>query len=108
MIKKRALANRDIAACILLLIAIIAWFRADIFGHELLAQISILAIFAMSLDLLTGYTGLVSLGHAAFYGVGAYATAGLAALAGWPMCTASLRDIPIIPYHDTAAWAKDG
>ena len=69
MIKKRSLANRDIAACILLLIAIIAWFRADIFGHELLAQISILAIFAMSLDLLTGYTGLVSLGHAAFYGV---------------------------------------
>ena len=85
MLKKRSLANRDIAACILLLIAIIAWFRADIFGHELLAQISILAIFAMSLDLLTGYTGLVSLGHAAFYGVGAYATAGLANLAVWPM-----------------------
>ncbi|SVD94040.1 uncharacterized protein METZ01_LOCUS446894, partial [marine metagenome] len=36
MIKKMSLANRDVAACILLLIAIIAWFRADIFGHELL------------------------------------------------------------------------
>src|ERR671936_2729881 len=30
---------------------------------------------AMSLDLLMGYTGLVSFGHAAFYGLGAYATA---------------------------------
>src|SRR5436190_5256372 len=30
---------------------------------------------AMSLDLLIGYTGLVSFGHAAFYGLGAYATA---------------------------------
>jgi branched-chain amino acid transport system permease protein len=32
----------------------------------------ILAIFALSLDLLVGYTGLVSFGHAAFFGVGAY------------------------------------
>jgi branched-chain amino acid transport system permease protein len=38
----------------------------------------ILAIFALSLDLLVGYTGLVSFGHAAFYGVGAY-TLGLMA-----------------------------
>ena len=35
----------------------------------------ILSIFAMSLDLLVGYTGLVSFGHAAFYGVGAYTLA---------------------------------
>ena len=32
-------------------------------------------VIAMSLDLLMGYTGLVSFGHAAFYGLGAYATA---------------------------------
>ena len=38
----------------------------------------ILAIFALSLDLLVGYTGLVSFGHAAFYGIGAY-TLGLLA-----------------------------
>ena len=35
----------------------------------------IIAIFALSLDLLVGYTGLVSFGHAAFFGVGAYALA---------------------------------
>jgi branched-chain amino acid transport system permease protein len=38
----------------------------------------ILAIFAMSLDLLAGYTGLVSFGHAAYFGIGSYAL-GLAA-----------------------------
>lgn len=39
----------------------------------LVAKIMILAIFAMSLDLLVGYTGLVSFGHAAFFGIAAYA-----------------------------------
>jgi branched-chain amino acid transport system permease protein len=43
------------------------------FYLQLLAKIMILAIFAMSLDLLVGFTGLVSLGHAAFFGLGAYA-----------------------------------
>ena len=41
-------------------------------------QALIFAIFAMSLDFLLGYAGLPSLGHAAFYGVGAYACALLA------------------------------
>jgi branched-chain amino acid transport system permease protein len=43
------------------------------FYIELVAKIMILAIFALSLDLLVGYTGLVSFGHAAFFGIGAYA-----------------------------------
>ena len=37
-------------------------------------KIVIFAIFALSLELLVGTTGLVSLGHAAFFGIGAYAT----------------------------------
>jgi branched-chain amino acid transport system permease protein len=41
----------------------------------LLTQMVILAILAMSLDILLGYTGLPSLGHAAFFGVAAYAVA---------------------------------
>jgi branched-chain amino acid transport system permease protein len=45
-------------------------------------RIVIYAIFAMSLDLLVGYCGLISLGHAAFFGVAAYATAMLADKAG--------------------------
>ncbi len=45
------------------------------FYLELVTKVMILAIFAMSLDLLVGCTGLVSLGHAAYFGIGAYALA---------------------------------
>lgn len=38
-------------------------------------QIAIVALFAVSLDLILGYTGIVSLGHAAFFGFGAYTAA---------------------------------
>lgn len=46
------------------------------------SQILITALFAVSLDLILGYAGIVSLGHAAFFGIGAY-TAGLLAVHGW-------------------------
>jgi branched-chain amino acid transport system permease protein len=45
------------------------------FHVQLITQILLLAIFAMSLDLLIGFTGLVSFGHAAFYGLGGYSLA---------------------------------
>jgi len=48
------------------------------FYTELVTKVMILAIFALSLDLLVGCTGLVSFGHAAYYGIGAY-TLGLLA-----------------------------
>lgn len=38
-------------------------------------EIAIVALFAVSLDLVLGYTGIVSLGHAAFFGMGAYSAA---------------------------------
>ena len=38
-------------------------------------EIAIVALFAISLDLILGYTGIVSLGHAAFFGLGAYVAA---------------------------------
>jgi branched-chain amino acid transport system permease protein len=40
---------------------------------SLASQIAITALFALSLDLILGYAGIVSLGHAAFFGIGAYA-----------------------------------
>lgn len=49
---------------------------------SLLSQIVITALFAISLDLILGYAGIVSLGHAAFFGLGAY-SAGLLAQQGW-------------------------
>ncbi len=38
-------------------------------------EIAIVALFALSLDIILGYTGIVSLGHAAFFGMGAYSAA---------------------------------
>ena len=70
-----------------------AWFAPVLLGLALgsyalfpgylglVTQIMILAIFALSYDLLQGHTGIVSLGHAAFLGTGAY-TAALLAQAG--------------------------
>ena len=49
---------------------------------SLASQIAITGLFALSLDLILGYAGIVSLGHAAFFGVGAY-TAGLLSKYGW-------------------------
>lgn len=52
-------------------------------GYYVLAsQIAAMALFALSLDLLIGYAGLLSLGHAVFFGLGAY-TAGVISVAGW-------------------------
>lgn len=46
------------------------------------SQVLITGLFAVTLDLILGYAGIVSLGHAAFFGVGAYA-AGVLAVHGW-------------------------
>ena len=48
----------------------------------LATQILIVGLFALTLDLILGYAGIISLGHAAFFGIGAY-TAGLLAVHGW-------------------------
>ena len=50
--------------------------------YALGTQILVTVIFALSLDLLVGYAGIVTLGHGLFFGVGAYA-AGLASANGW-------------------------
>jgi branched-chain amino acid transport system permease protein len=44
------------------------------YASDFVVKIMILSIFALSLELFVGMTGLVSLGHAAFYGIGAYVT----------------------------------
>jgi len=59
------------------LLPIIGWFAFPD-NLALLTQIAIIALFAISLDLILGYAGIVSLGHAAFFGLGAYAAGVLA------------------------------
>jgi branched-chain amino acid transport system permease protein len=62
-------------------VAVIAFFAFSDY-LALSAQILATIIFALSVDLALGYAGIVTLGHAAFFGVGAY-TAGLLAANGW-------------------------
>lgn len=50
---------------------------------HLVTLVSIFAILGVSLNLVVGFTGLLSLAHAAFYGIGAYATAILMRFHGW-------------------------
>lgn len=73
--------NRALAFNLVLVAAAVALavlpFLIGTFYIQLLTKVMILAIFAMSLDLLVGYTGLISLGHAAFFGVAAYALVAL-------------------------------
>ena len=54
------------------------------FLHRLLAVAALEAVLAVSLNLVLGYGGLISLGHAGFYGIGAYVTALLALHLGAP------------------------
>ena len=55
------------------------WGLSGFFGKEIVSEIAIFAILAMSLDLLAGYSGLVSLMHGALLGFGAYMYALMAA-----------------------------
>ena len=58
------------------LVALLAFpFVSTPFYTEMVTRMMIMAIFAMSLDLLQGVTGLVSLGHAAYFGLAGYALA---------------------------------
>ena len=71
------------------------WFTTDFFGHEVLAEIAVFALFAVSLDILVGYTGMVSLGHAAFFALGAYTTAACTVFWHWPVSLAVFGSIGV-------------
>ena len=64
------------------LLAIAAFF---LFPNQMTlgSQTLIMVLFALSLDLILGYAGIVTLGHAAYFGVGAYAAALLITSVGW-------------------------
>jgi branched-chain amino acid transport system permease protein len=71
-------ARRPASWLVPALVAVVLAFAPlvlETYYQELVMKIMIYSIFALSLELLAGTTGLVSLGHAAFFGLGAYATA---------------------------------
>ncbi|MBI3635589.1 MAG: branched-chain amino acid ABC transporter permease [Candidatus Rokubacteria bacterium] len=69
------------------LVAVVAltapfWLRNDYYLHVLIMA-GVFGVLALSLNLLLGYTGQLSLGHAAFFGIGAYASALLTLSLEW-------------------------
>ncbi|WP_428908006.1 branched-chain amino acid ABC transporter permease [Niallia sp. Krafla_26] len=68
--------KKTIIASLLLMIAVMVLpFFISSFTMYMLTEVLIMGIFAMSLGLIMGYGGLQSLGHSAFFGIGAYAVA---------------------------------
>jgi branched-chain amino acid transport system permease protein len=89
------LPNALIVTCGLVAIAALLVFPLFVqdYSRIIVTEIFIFAVFAMSLDLLIGYTGLMSLGHAAFFGLGAYAVVLLSVnfqLGFWPLLAAGV------------------
>jgi branched-chain amino acid transport system permease protein len=74
------------AAALLVMAALIAlpWVEPDKFALHVLSLIAIASIAAMGLQVLLGYSGQLSIGQAAFYGIGAYTSAFLNAKLGVP------------------------
>ncbi|MEO0762443.1 MAG: ABC transporter permease, partial [Pseudomonadota bacterium] len=82
-----ALAERGAVALALAAMAALPWWGSD-FAPFLAIDVIVFCLFAASLHFVTGLGGLVSFGHAAFYGGGAYAAALAVAGAGAPMVAA--------------------
>ena len=80
---RRSAGGFAAAALGALLLSVPLWLPSPYHLHVLIMA-GIFAILAQSLNLLLGYTGLLSLGHAAFFGIGAYASALLALRLAWP------------------------
>ena len=68
-----------VAACLLVLPNV-----ADNYVLHVMARLFVYVLVALGLNLLTGYAGQVSLGHAAFFAIGAYTAAVLAESGRWP------------------------
>jgi branched-chain amino acid transport system permease protein len=77
-------------AVILIVLVLFPWFFG-IYYTNVFVTFAIFALFAVSYNLLLGYTGLFSFGHAMFFGVGGYATAlALTHIKGCPLLVALL------------------
>jgi branched-chain amino acid transport system permease protein len=83
--------SRPVAGAVLVLVAVSApfWLGGDYYIN-LASQVLIAALFALSLNLLVGYAGLVSLGHAGYLGLSAYTSAWLVLNLKWGHLAAGL------------------
>ena len=77
-----------LALCVLALVAV-PWIIGNEFYVNMASQVLIYALFALSINMLLGYGGMVSLGHAAYLGIAGYACI-LATTAGYDQLTAAV------------------
>ena len=78
------MARRELALHLGVIIVLFALqFLAPPYHHTNLARIMVLAVYVMGFNIAFGYTGLLSLGHALFFGAGLYGMGLLVQIAGW-------------------------
>jgi branched-chain amino acid transport system permease protein len=82
-----------LAVCAVLLLAV-PWIIGNEFYVNMASQVLIYALFALSINMLLGYGGMVSLGHAAYLGIAGYACI-LATIAGYDQLTAAIFAIAV-------------
>jgi branched-chain amino acid transport system permease protein len=90
---------------VVLALAVLPWVVTDRFILHVLSLIAIASIVAMGLQLLLGYSGQLSIGQAAFYGIGAYTSAILTTKVGIPFpaaliaagCSAAIASLLMVP-----------
>jgi branched-chain amino acid transport system permease protein len=73
-----------IGFCVVMAVLIVAPLVLTEFWRRFLTEVLIWGLLAMSSDLLIGYTGMISFGHSAFFGLGMYGAAGALLLASTP------------------------
>ncbi|HSA81011.1 MAG TPA: branched-chain amino acid ABC transporter permease [Geminicoccaceae bacterium] len=79
-----------------LAIALLPWFLPNAFFFDVAINVGLAAIVCVGLNLLIGYAGQISLGHAGFFGLGAYCSAILTQRYGWPPTLALLSGMLLV------------
>ena len=77
-----------VAGAIVLLILALLPLAGSRYAVDLATQVLIYCLFALSLNVLIGYTGNVSFGHAAYFAIGGYSCAILLTTYKWPLALA--------------------
>ena len=81
---RRRAAAHPVTLLVVAALIVLPWVEPDKFALHILSLIAIASIAAMGLQVLLGYSGQLSIGQAAFYGIGAYTSALLTARLGVP------------------------
>ncbi len=84
-VRSRPTTVRIVLGVAVAVVALLLPFNVSPANNQIFAEALYLGVAAAGLNLLTGYNGQISIGHAAFYGVGAFTTAILVTDHGWPI-----------------------